>query len=156
MVDRPLSGSYKSLVWDSSPKFPKGIKRRSAKHPCTPETSAHIGSVRTAMKTKRAGRTSKSRPPNNGVVGTGRIELGEYIVADPLICHGKPTFKGTRIMVWQILEDLSRGEAIDQIVAAWDGRVCKAAVLETIRLARNAFLDANGRLHRQFTGQLAA
>lgn len=28
-----------------------------------------------------------------------RIELGEHVVADPLICHGKPTYKGTRIML---------------------------------------------------------
>jgi uncharacterized protein (DUF433 family) len=27
-----------------------------------------------------------------------RTELGRHIVADPLICHGQPTFKGTRIM----------------------------------------------------------
>jgi len=27
-----------------------------------------------------------------------RIEINEYIVADSEICHGKPTFKGTRIM----------------------------------------------------------
>ena len=26
-----------------------------------------------------------------------RVEPGEHIVADPLICHGKPTFTGTRI-----------------------------------------------------------
>jgi len=65
------------------------------------------------MKTKRAGRADKPRPANNGAVGAGRVELGEYIVADPLVCHGKPTFKGTRIMVWQILEDLARGESID-------------------------------------------
>ena len=30
-----------------------------------------------------------------------RIELGRHIVADPTICHGKPTFKGTRIMMGQ-------------------------------------------------------
>ncbi len=35
----------------------------------------------------------------NGKHTTGRVELGEYIVADPEICHGKPTFKGTRITV---------------------------------------------------------
>lgn len=28
-----------------------------------------------------------------------RIEDGEYIVADPRICHGALTFKGTRIFV---------------------------------------------------------
>ncbi|MBI3190830.1 DUF433 domain-containing protein [archaeon] len=33
-----------------------------------------------------------------------RIEVSDYIVIDSDICHGKPTFKDTRIMVWQILE----------------------------------------------------
>jgi uncharacterized protein (DUF433 family) len=26
--------------------------------------------------------------------------MGQYVVIDPKICHGKPTFRGTRIMVW--------------------------------------------------------
>jgi hypothetical protein len=38
-----------------------------------------------------------------------RIELGRHIVADPAICGGQPTFKGTRIMVWLVLEQLERG-----------------------------------------------
>jgi uncharacterized protein (DUF433 family) len=38
-----------------------------------------------------------------------RIEVNEYIVADTEICHGKPTFKGTRIMVWQVLDLLETG-----------------------------------------------
>jgi hypothetical protein len=40
-----------------------------------------------------------------------RIELGRYIVADPVIGHGKPTYKGTRVMVWQDLAMLERGES---------------------------------------------
>ena len=32
------------------------------------------------------------------------VELGKYIVADPRICHGKPTFNGSRVMVWQVLD----------------------------------------------------
>ena len=46
-----------------------------------------------------------------------RIELNKYIVADSEICHGKPTFKGTRVMVWQILEMLAGGETIKEILA---------------------------------------
>lgn len=38
-----------------------------------------------------------------------KVVINKYIVADPHICHGKPTFKGTRIMVWQILEMLATG-----------------------------------------------
>jgi len=75
-----------------------------------------------------------------------RTELGRYIVADPEICHGQPTFKGTRIMVWQVLDALERGESPDEIVAARGGRVNKAAIAETVRLARAAWLDDHGRL----------
>lgn len=38
-----------------------------------------------------------------------KVVINKYIVADSNICHGKPTFKGTRIMVWQILDMLKSG-----------------------------------------------
>ena len=43
-----------------------------------------------------------------------RIEINKHIVADSAICHGKPTFKGTRIMVWQGLEMLQGGTKIQE------------------------------------------
>ncbi len=48
-----------------------------------------------------------------------RIEINDYIVADPQICHGKPTFKGTRIMVWQILEMLEGDQTTKNIIKAF-------------------------------------
>jgi len=48
-----------------------------------------------------------------------RIEINKYIVADREICHGKPTFKGTRVMVWQILEMLEDGAPIEEIFEAF-------------------------------------
>lgn len=48
-----------------------------------------------------------------------RVVINKYIVADPNICHGKPTFKGTRVMVWQILEMLSAGDTERDILAAF-------------------------------------
>jgi len=75
-----------------------------------------------------------------------RIELGEYIVADAKICHGKPTFKGTRIMVWQVLDALARGESSDEIVKTWAGRVLPPAIAESVDLARRSLLDRHGRL----------
>lgn len=45
-----------------------------------------------------------------------RIEINEHIVADTEICGGTPTFKGTRIMVWQVLEMLEGGMSIDEIL----------------------------------------
>ena len=45
------------------------------------------------------------------------IAINKYIVADPEICHGKLTFRGTRVMVWQILDMLAAGESINEILA---------------------------------------
>ena len=64
-----------------------------------------------------------------------RIELGRHIVADPLICHGQPTFKGTRIMVWIVLEQLEDGLTWRQIVREWDNKVSKEAISEAIGIA---------------------
>ena len=76
-----------------------------------------------------------------------RVELGEHIVADPLICHGKPTFKGTRIMVWQVLDDVAEGHSWEFICRVrWGGRLPLAAVAEAVKLARRALLDKQGRL----------
>jgi uncharacterized protein (DUF433 family) len=76
-----------------------------------------------------------------------RVELSEHIVADPLICHGKPTFKGTRIMVWQVLDDVADGHSWEFICRKrWGGRIPLAAVAEAVKLARKALLDRQGRL----------
>lgn len=76
---------------------------------------------------------------------TERIELGEYIVADPNICHGKPTFKGTRIMVWQVLEEVADGRPWDFICnQRWGGRIPLGAVAEAVRLAQEALLERYG------------
>lgn len=36
-----------------------------------------------------------------------RRTFGQYLVADPNICHGRLTFKGTRIFVEDVLEMVS-------------------------------------------------
>ena len=72
------------------------------------------------------------------------IQLGNFIVADPRICHGKPTFKGSRVMVWQVLEALAEGESYDEIMAAWPGSVSREAISEAIRLSGEAFLSHAG------------
>ena len=48
-----------------------------------------------------------------------RIEINEYIVSDSEICGGTPTFKGTRIMVWQILEMLEAGMPAEEIMTSF-------------------------------------
>jgi hypothetical protein len=70
------------------------------------------------------------------------IELGRYIIADPLVCHGEPTFKGTRIMVWQVLDDVADGRSWDFICnVRWEGRIPLAAVAEAVKLAEEAWLQ---------------
>ena len=79
-----------------------------------------------------------------------RIELGEYIVADPEICHGKPTFKGTRIMVWQVLDDVAAGRSWDFICnRRWEGRIPMSAIAEAVRLAQEALLERHGQSARR-------
>jgi len=64
-----------------------------------------------------------------------RIELGRHIVADPKTCGGQPTFKGTRIMVWLVLEQLEEGLSWDEIRREWDGKVTGEAIAEAIAIA---------------------
>ncbi len=37
--------------------------------------------------------------------------LGRYIVADGRICHGQPTFRGTRIFVPDVLDQIAAAGA---------------------------------------------
>ena len=69
--------------------------------------------------------------------------FGQYIVADPRICHGKLTFRGTRIMVWIVLEQVARGLDWDTIVGEWRGKVPKEAIGEAILLARDVLMAWN-------------
>jgi uncharacterized protein (DUF433 family) len=64
-----------------------------------------------------------------------RQVIGNYIVADSEICHGKLTFIGTRIMVFQILEMVADGQDWDSISEAWGGKVSKEAIAEAVNLA---------------------
>jgi uncharacterized protein (DUF433 family) len=64
-----------------------------------------------------------------------RVELGRHIVADSKICGGQPTFKGTRIMVWIVLEQLEDGMTWDEVVGEWLGKVSKQAIAEAIAIA---------------------
>lgn len=67
--------------------------------------------------------------------------FGRYIVADPQICHGQPTFRGTRIMVADVLEQVAMGRDWESITLAWGGKVSKEAIAEALMVARQAFVD---------------
>jgi len=66
--------------------------------------------------------------------------IGRYIVADPKICHGKPTFRGTRVLVADILDQIAAGMAWETIIDEWNGSITKEAIREAIQLASQALL----------------
>ena len=75
-----------------------------------------------------------------------RIVINKYIVADPKICHGKPTFKGTRVMVWQVLEMLESGENTQEIIKAFPSltpKHIKAVLSYASSLTKEAYVVIN-------------
>ncbi len=64
--------------------------------------------------------------------------LGRYIISDPAICHGAVTFRGTRILVKDVLEQVESGMAWEAITEEWHGTITRDAIAEAIRLAREA------------------
>lgn len=70
----------------------------------------------------------------------GTKAIGRYIVVDATICHGKPTFRGTRILVTDILEQVASGMAWEAIIEEWHGALTEEAISEAVRLAREALV----------------
>ncbi|MEK6952688.1 MAG: DUF433 domain-containing protein [Nanoarchaeota archaeon] len=66
-----------------------------------------------------------------------RIEINKYIVADSEICHGKPTFKGTRIMVWQVLEMLEAGVPVEEIITSFITPLTREHIKAALQFAAN-------------------
>ena len=77
-----------------------------------------------------------------------RKELGQYIVADPEICHGQLTFKGTRIMVKSVLHYVAQGKDWDWISQQYFGKVSREAIAEAVSLASAALLEKVGERRR--------
>ena len=67
--------------------------------------------------------------------------IGRHIVSDHKICHGQPTFRGTRILVSDVLEQAAEGMAWETIIEEWHGSIGKEAIAEALKLAGKALLD---------------
>ena len=63
-----------------------------------------------------------------------------YIVTDPRICHGKITFRGTRVFVADILNDIARDQDRQFISKNWHGLALEA-IAEAVRLANQTFSE---------------
>jgi len=47
--------------------------------------------------------------------------MNERIEISPLVCHGSPVIRGTRVMVAQVLGALSGGDTIETVLADYPG-----------------------------------
>ena len=65
--------------------------------------------------------------------------IGRYIVADPTICHGLPTFRGTRILVADVMEQVAAGIVWETILEEWRGNISQDAISEAVLLASQQF-----------------
>ena len=70
----------------------------------------------------------------------GSKNMGRYVIADPGICHGQPTFRGTRILVSDVLEQVASGMAWEAIIEEWRGSLSREAITEAVRLAREVLV----------------
>jgi uncharacterized protein (DUF433 family) len=66
--------------------------------------------------------------------------MGRHIVTDPKICHGKPTFRGTRVLVADVLDQVASGMAWETIIEEWNDSITKDAIREAVQLASQALL----------------
>jgi uncharacterized protein (DUF433 family) len=109
---------------------------------CGPGNHAQAVAPLIGMLLALAGDALESEQTQAGEAGEWGMTkaLGRYIVADPAICHGKPTFVGTRILVADVLEQVANGIAWEAIVDDWRGDVSKEAIAEAVRLAREVLL----------------
>ena len=63
-----------------------------------------------------------------------RVEVGQYLVVDPEICHGQLTFKGTRVPVDIVPGFLGMGESVKQVQEGWPN-ISREAIKEALHLA---------------------
>ncbi len=63
----------------------------------------------------------------------------EHITVDPAVCHGAACFKGTRIMVAAILDNLASGLDAEEVIASYPdltAEAIQAAIAYAADLAR--------------------
>ena len=67
-----------------------------------------------------------------------RLEIGRYIVIDDEVCHGKPVFKGTRILVSDVIGLLVAGVSMEEIIRDYYPSLNEEMIREASRIV--AFL----------------
>ena len=58
----------------------------------------------------------------------------KWIEINPNVCHGKPVFRGTRVLIADVLEMIAAGMSIDEILEEYP-QLDREMILEAIALA---------------------
>ncbi|MFH1950509.1 MAG: DUF433 domain-containing protein [Pseudomonadota bacterium] len=69
-------------------------------------------------------------------------ELMERISVDPKVCHGQPCIKGTRIMVYLVLELLESGLTPEGIIKEYYPQLSKQDIDACLHYAASLIRDA--------------
>ena len=70
-----------------------------------------------------------------------KLEIGNYLITDPEICHGKLIFKGTRVPVATVLTFLAMGDSIQDILRNWP-QLKREYIEEAINFASNLITES--------------
>ncbi len=71
------------------------------------------------------------------------MDWKKHITVNPLVCHGKACFTGTRVLVSVVLDNLAAGETPASIMASYPGlsaEAMQAAIAYAADLARERFV----------------
>ena len=72
-------------------------------------------------------------------------------VADSKVCHGQPTFRGTRVFVADVLDQIARGLDWETIIEEWHGSITHEAIAEAVHLAAQALRKHSDDFAVQFS-----
>jgi uncharacterized protein (DUF433 family) len=69
-----------------------------------------------------------------------RIEIGKHLAADTRVCRGRLIFKGTRILVSDVLELTASGYTPEAIARQYRGIITARGVREALALTRRGIV----------------
>jgi uncharacterized protein (DUF433 family) len=64
-----------------------------------------------------------------------RVEISKHIIADSEICHGKPTFRGTRVLVSDVIELVAAGVSPREIIKDYYPGLTESRIKEALEWA---------------------
>lgn len=69
-----------------------------------------------------------------------RVEIGQHLTIDTRVCGGRLIFKGTRILVSDVLELLRANFTPEQIAREYQGLILPEAVHEALTFSRKGIV----------------